>query len=235
MTILRWGDVVRATRRLKPAEVELALSVSSCREQVAEGALDKRGVVCSILTGALHEGVLMIYRRVMWALAAALVAAVVPVQGHADPSVPPGQPVKCLTNSPKNRSWFPAICSTPEPTFRRDTVALRRSSSTRKMWPTGVAKARALEPRPRVLHLRRARPVRRAQPARRVRRARRLRVLRPQQVQQPRRVQAADREGVFHQVARQNLVNRCLSPLSAPSGRVCGCPGDRSRSTGSPP
>src|SRR3984885_10476070 len=49
----------------------------------------------------------MIYRRVVWAIVVVLVAAVVPVQAHADPSVPPGQPVKCLTNTPKKQVLVP--------------------------------------------------------------------------------------------------------------------------------
>ncbi len=49
----------------------------------------------------------MTYRRLAWVLAAALVAAVIPVAAYADPSVPPGQPVKCLTNSPKKQVLVP--------------------------------------------------------------------------------------------------------------------------------
>jgi hypothetical protein len=49
----------------------------------------------------------MTYRRVAWALATALVAAIIPVAVHADPSVPPGQPVKCLTNTPKKQVLIP--------------------------------------------------------------------------------------------------------------------------------
>jgi hypothetical protein len=43
------------------------------------------------------------YRRLAWALGTALVTAIIPVQAHADPSVPPGQPVKCVTNTQKGK------------------------------------------------------------------------------------------------------------------------------------
>src|ERR1700729_2229021 len=45
----------------------------------------------------------MIYRRLAWALGTALVAVIVPVPAHADPSVPPGQPVKCVSNTQKGK------------------------------------------------------------------------------------------------------------------------------------
>ena len=45
----------------------------------------------------------MIYRRLAWAVAAVLMAAAIPVQAHADPSVPPGQPVKCVSNTQKGK------------------------------------------------------------------------------------------------------------------------------------
>jgi hypothetical protein len=45
----------------------------------------------------------MTYRRLAWALGAALVAVIVPVPAHADPSVPPGQPVKCVSNTQKGK------------------------------------------------------------------------------------------------------------------------------------
>jgi hypothetical protein len=45
----------------------------------------------------------MIYRRLVWALGTLLVAAIVAVPAHADPSVPPGQPVKCVSNTQKGK------------------------------------------------------------------------------------------------------------------------------------
>ena len=54
----------------------------------------------SILTGALHQGVLMIYRLAIGVLAALAVAIIVPAQGHADP------PTKCLTNTPKGKQVY---------------------------------------------------------------------------------------------------------------------------------
>jgi hypothetical protein len=45
----------------------------------------------------------MIYRHVVWALAAVSLAAILPTPVHADPSVPPGQPVKCVTNTQKGK------------------------------------------------------------------------------------------------------------------------------------
>jgi hypothetical protein len=45
----------------------------------------------------------MIYRRLVWVLGTLLVAAIIPVPAHADPSVPPGQPVKCVTNTQKGK------------------------------------------------------------------------------------------------------------------------------------
>ena len=114
----------------------------------------------------------MTYRRLAWALAAALVAAAIPVAAYADPSVPPGQPVKCLTNSPEAGLSSPAICSTQAPTSRRGTAALCRSSSTRRMCRIGVAWGRGLESRPRALHRRRLPRVRQVPRARRARRAR---------------------------------------------------------------
>jgi hypothetical protein len=42
----------------------------------------------------------MIYRRLAWALGTMLVAAVVPVQAHAEP------PTKCLTNTPKGKQVY---------------------------------------------------------------------------------------------------------------------------------
>ena len=45
----------------------------------------------------------MNYRRVVWALAAVSVAAILPTAVHADPSVPPGQPVKCVSNTKKGK------------------------------------------------------------------------------------------------------------------------------------
>ena len=41
--------------------------------------------------------------RLAWALATALMAALIPVAAHADPSVPPGQPVKCVSNTQKGK------------------------------------------------------------------------------------------------------------------------------------
>jgi hypothetical protein len=49
----------------------------------------------------------MTYRRLAWALGTMLVAAITPLPAHADPSVPPGQPVKCLTASPKKQVLVP--------------------------------------------------------------------------------------------------------------------------------
>ena len=49
----------------------------------------------------------MAHHRLAWALGAVLVTAVVPLPAHADPSVPPGQPVKCLTNTPKKQVLVP--------------------------------------------------------------------------------------------------------------------------------
>ena len=43
----------------------------------------------------------MTYRRLAWALGTLLMAVIVPVPAHADPSVPPGQPVKCVSNTQK--------------------------------------------------------------------------------------------------------------------------------------
>ena len=45
----------------------------------------------------------MICRRFVWALAAVSVAIIIPVPAHADPSVPPGQPVKCVSNTQKGK------------------------------------------------------------------------------------------------------------------------------------
>src|ERR1700754_3417089 len=45
----------------------------------------------------------MICRRFVWALAAVSVAIISPVPAHADPSVPPGQPVKCVSNTQKGK------------------------------------------------------------------------------------------------------------------------------------
>src|ERR1700722_953286 len=45
----------------------------------------------------------MTYRRLAWALGTALVAVIIPVPAHADPSVPPGQPVKCVSNTQKGK------------------------------------------------------------------------------------------------------------------------------------
>jgi hypothetical protein len=45
----------------------------------------------------------MSYRLLAWALGTVLVAAFVPVAAHADPSVPPGQPVKCVSNTQKGK------------------------------------------------------------------------------------------------------------------------------------
>jgi hypothetical protein len=45
----------------------------------------------------------MTYRRLAWALGTLLVAVIVPVPAHADPSVPPGQPVKCVSNTQKGK------------------------------------------------------------------------------------------------------------------------------------
>jgi hypothetical protein len=42
----------------------------------------------------------MTYRRLAWALGAALVAAIIPVQAHAEP------PTKCLTNTPKGKQVY---------------------------------------------------------------------------------------------------------------------------------
>jgi hypothetical protein len=49
----------------------------------------------------------MTYRRFTWALGTVLVATIIPLPAHADPSVPPGQPVKCLTASPKKQVLVP--------------------------------------------------------------------------------------------------------------------------------
>jgi hypothetical protein len=49
----------------------------------------------------------MTYRRLAWVLGTMLVAAITPLPAHADPSVPPGQPVKCLTASPKKQVLVP--------------------------------------------------------------------------------------------------------------------------------
>jgi hypothetical protein len=45
----------------------------------------------------------MIYRLVVGVLGAMAVALLVPVAAHADPSVPPGQPVKCVSNTQKGK------------------------------------------------------------------------------------------------------------------------------------
>jgi hypothetical protein len=45
----------------------------------------------------------VIYRRLVWALGTLLVAANMPIPAHADPSVPPGQPVKCVSNTQKGK------------------------------------------------------------------------------------------------------------------------------------
>lgn len=45
----------------------------------------------------------MICRRLVLVLGAVLVAAVVQLPAHADPSVPPGQPVKCVSNTQKGK------------------------------------------------------------------------------------------------------------------------------------
>jgi hypothetical protein len=42
-------------------------------------------------------------RRLALGLGAVLVAAIVPLPAHADPSVPPGQPVKCVSNTQKGK------------------------------------------------------------------------------------------------------------------------------------
>lgn len=42
----------------------------------------------------------MTYRRVVWAVGVALVAAIIPVQAHADP------PTKCLTNTQKGKQVY---------------------------------------------------------------------------------------------------------------------------------
>jgi hypothetical protein len=85
----------------------------------------------------------MIYRLAIGVLTALAVAIIVPAQGHADP------PTKCLTNTPKGKQVY-VPCD-----LLNAGVVLYRSSSTRKMWRTGVAKAQALRvPRPRVLRAR---------------------------------------------------------------------------------
>lgn len=45
-------------------------------------------------------------RRLAWGLGAMLAVAIIPLPAHADPSVPPGQPVKCLTNTPKGKQVY---------------------------------------------------------------------------------------------------------------------------------
>jgi hypothetical protein len=45
----------------------------------------------------------MIYRLVVGVLGAMTVSLLVPVAAHADPSVPPGQPVKCVSNTQKGK------------------------------------------------------------------------------------------------------------------------------------
>jgi hypothetical protein len=45
----------------------------------------------------------MTRRRLAWTLGAVLTAAVIPAPAHADPSVPPGQPVKCVSNTQKGK------------------------------------------------------------------------------------------------------------------------------------
>lgn len=45
----------------------------------------------------------MIYRRLAWALCTVLAASAVTIPAHADPSVPPGQPVKCVSNTKKGK------------------------------------------------------------------------------------------------------------------------------------
>jgi hypothetical protein len=49
----------------------------------------------------------MTYPRLGWVLGAMVATAIIPIPAHADPSVPPGQPVKCLTNSPKKQVLVP--------------------------------------------------------------------------------------------------------------------------------
>ena len=89
----------------------------------------------------------MIYRLAIGVLAALALAIIVPAQAHTDP------PTKCLTNTPKGKQvYVPCDLLNAGANFRRGSVVLYRSSSTRKMWRTGVAKAQALRvPRPRVL------------------------------------------------------------------------------------
>jgi hypothetical protein len=45
----------------------------------------------------------MIYRLVVGVLSALAVTLPVPALAHADPSVPPGQPVKCVSNTQKGK------------------------------------------------------------------------------------------------------------------------------------
>jgi hypothetical protein len=45
----------------------------------------------------------MDYRGLGWVLGTVLAAAIVPLPAHADPSVPPGQPVKCVSNTQKGK------------------------------------------------------------------------------------------------------------------------------------
>ena len=45
----------------------------------------------------------MMYRLVVGVLGALTAALLVPVATHADPSVPPGQPVKCVSNTQKGK------------------------------------------------------------------------------------------------------------------------------------
>jgi hypothetical protein len=45
----------------------------------------------------------MNYRGLGWVLGTVLAAAIVPLPAHADPSVPPGQPVKCVSNTQKGK------------------------------------------------------------------------------------------------------------------------------------
>ena len=45
----------------------------------------------------------MNYRRLAWAFGALAVMSIVAAPADADPSVPPGQPVKCVTNTQKGK------------------------------------------------------------------------------------------------------------------------------------
>src|ERR1700677_1702628 len=109
----------------------------------------------------------------------------------------------------------PAICSTPAATSRLGSVALHRSISTRKMWPTGVAKGQALRaPRPRVQPAPRVLPARPVLRPRRVQRAPRLRVLRVLRVLRAQRVLRVRRRAEAVVV----VPRRVDEPEDAPAG-----------------